>query len=63
MQINDLLQALEEVRKLTQYNIHDLRDMYNNILSVLEYNRQHYLNLFHQKQSVELLHKIKSFCK
>ena len=55
------LEALEEVRKLNQYNIHDLRDMYNNILPILEYNRQHYLNLFQQKQPVELLHKIKSF--
>lgn len=56
-----LTQALEEVRKLNEYNIHDLRDMYNNILPILEYNRQHYLNLFQQKQPVELLHKIKSF--
>jgi len=51
----------DELIKLNSLNIHELRDMYNELKPVLDYNRQHYLNLFQQKQPVELLHKIKSF--
>jgi len=56
-----LAMAMGEVDKLNSYNIHELQDMYNELTTILEYNREHYLNLFQQKQPVELLHKINSF--
>jgi len=53
--------AMEQVKILNEKNIHELRDMYNSIQPILEYNRKHYLQLFEHKQPVELLHKIKQF--
>jgi len=53
--------AMQEVKKLNEMNIHELRDMYNSIQPILDYNRNHYLKLYQQKQPVELLHKIKKF--
>jgi hypothetical protein len=56
-----LAMAMVEVDKLNSYNIHELQNMYNELNDILDYNREHYLNLFRQKQPVELLHKINSF--
>ena len=53
--------AMKEVKKLNALNIHEIRDLYNSIQPILDYNRNHYLNLYQQKQPVELLHKIKKF--
>lgn len=53
--------ATQEVKKLNNYNIHKLRDMYNKLQPILEYNRQHYLNLYQQKQPVKLLHMLTNF--
>jgi len=53
--------AMQEVKKLNNYNIHELKDMYDSIQEVLEYNRNHYLSLYQQKQPVELLHKLNRF--
>jgi hypothetical protein len=53
--------AMEQVKKLNELNIHEVRDLYNSLTSVLDYNREHYLRLFKEKQPVELLHKINSF--
>ena len=41
--------AMGEVDKLNSYNIHELQDMYNELTTILEYNREHYLNLFCEK--------------
>ena len=50
-----------ENKKLNELNIHEVRDLYNSLTPVLDYNREHYLRLFKEKQPVELLHKINSF--
>jgi len=56
-----LQQVCKEIKRLNSFNIHEIQDMYNNIQPVLDYNRQHYLKLYQQKQPVELLHRIKNF--
>lgn len=53
--------AMQEVKKLNTYNIHELKDMYDSIQPILDYNRKHYLELYQQKQPVELLHKLNRF--
>jgi hypothetical protein len=53
--------ATAEIKKLNSYNIHELRDLYNELQPILNYNREHYLRLFNQKQPVELIHRIKKF--
>jgi len=53
--------AMKEVRKLNALNIHEVKDLYDSIKPILDYNRQHYLNLYQQKQPVELVHRIKNF--
>ena len=53
--------AMKEVKKLNNYNIHELKNMYDNMQEILEYNRNHYLSLYQQKQPVELLHKLNHF--
>jgi len=53
--------AFKEIKRLNSLNIHEIRDMYNSIQSILDYNRKHYLEIYQQKQPVELLHRIKNF--
>ena len=56
-----LYAALEQVKILTEKNIHKIQDLYNEMQEVLEHNRNHYLQLHKQKQPIILLQKIKQW--
>ena len=56
-----LVSALEQVKILTNKNIHKIEEMYNGIQEILEHNRQHYLQLHKQKQPIVLLQRIKQW--
>ena len=56
-----LVSALEQVKILTNKNIHKIEEMYNGIQEILEHNSQHYLQLHKQKQPIVLLQRIKQW--
>jgi hypothetical protein len=53
--------ATAEIKKLNNLNIHELQEVYNQLQPILDYNRNHYLKLYQEKQPVELLYKINKF--
>ena len=56
-----LYTALEQVKILSDKNIHEVKNLYDGMQEVLQHNRQHYLQLHKQKQPIILLQKIKQW--
>ena len=56
-----LYTALEQIKILSNQNIHEVKNLYDGMQEVLQHNRQHYLQLHKQKQPIILLQKIKQW--